>query len=73
MKTWFIVLMLYSNPNDDKPALFLMPGSFSAAECLNVKRMFDRDHMAGIGSDADHMADLIAEAKCLKLSGKGTR
>lgn len=65
MKTWFILLALYSNPTD-KPSLIIMPGSFSAAECAKVKQMFDRDHAAGIGADTDHMVGLFGEVKCIK-------
>ncbi len=67
MKTWMLLLALYAGQDHSgtPDGLLMVPGTYTKAECAAVKKIFDRDHLAAIGADIDHLAKMFGKTMCL--------
>jgi hypothetical protein len=65
-QTWMLLLSLYAAPGTD-PSLMVMPGVYTQRECVSIKRLMERDHLAGIATKDEDAIPLFAKVNCLPL------
>lgn len=70
MKSWVIVLSLFTAPTASQPdGLVLLPGLFTEEECGDVVGLLNGDAVAGVGRDKDHMNVVFGKADCISNYG----